>query len=62
VVGILPTFSYHRLSSEVYDVSGFKVFDLINNFVGIIVQVQLAKLKAVLSTPLVGQETGLVFR
>ena len=47
VVGVLPTFSNHGLSREVYDVRGLEVFDLVDDFVGMVVQVQLAKLKAV---------------
>jgi hypothetical protein len=62
VVGVLPTFGNHSLSREVYDMRGLEVFDLVYNFVGMVVQVQLAKLKAVLGTPLVGKEASLVFR
>ena len=62
MVGILPTFGNHSLSREVYDMRGLEVFDLVDNFVGMVVQVQLAKLKAVLGTPLVGKQASLVFR
>jgi hypothetical protein len=62
MVGGLPTFGNHGLSREVYDVRGLEVFDLVDNFVGMVVQIQLAKLKAVLGTPLVGKEASLVFR
>ena len=37
MVGVLPTFGNHGLSSEVYDVRGLEVFDLVDNFVGMVV-------------------------
>ena len=61
MVGILPTFGNHGLRSEVYDMRGLEIFDLVDDFVGMIVQIQLAKLKEVPGTPLIRKETGLVF-